>query len=73
MTVREFIKELETQAMKNDVMDENIISIGTGQNQEEHFYIISTEDMPYVDEIKLDKRNERKETKMKIVYLRYDD
>lgn len=73
MTVREFIKELETQAMNNGVIDEEIISIGTGQNQDEHFYIISTENMPYVDAIKLDKKNERKETKMEIVYLRYDD
>ena len=68
MTVREFIKELELQANTNGVMDENIASIGTGQSQDENFYVVRTENMSYGAARYNNKIDEWKQTQMKIVY-----
>ena len=68
MTVREFIKELESKASENGVLDENIASIGTGQTQDENFYLVRTENMSYGIAYINNKTNEWKQTELKIVY-----
>lgn len=68
MTVREFIKELESKASENGVLDEKIASIGTGQTQDENFYVVRTENMSYGEATYLNKVNEWKQTQLKIVY-----
>lgn len=68
MTVREFIKELESQASENGVLDENIASIGTGQTQDENFYVVRTENMSYGVACHNNEVDKWKQTQLKIVY-----
>ena len=57
MTIREFIKELESQASENGILDENIVSVGSGQssdkNGNEYFYTVTTENMKPTESLRI--------------------
>lgn len=44
MTIKDFIKELEAKAKEAGTLDKDIISIGTGMNTTDNYYVINTKD-----------------------------
>lgn len=44
MTIKGFIKELEAKAKETGALDKDIISIGTGMNTTDNYYVIKTKD-----------------------------
>lgn len=44
MTIAEFIKELETKSSEANVLDKEIISIGTGMNTTDNYYVVKTKE-----------------------------